>query len=55
VGAEYINLSDYLGGVDLIAEAATSVAGRDRRQPRWASHAIPDDMRQRLQDTLPAP
>jgi putative aminopeptidase FrvX len=55
VGAEYINLSDYLGGVDLIAEAATSAAGRDRRQPRWASQAIPDDMRRRLQDTLPAP
>ena len=55
VGAEYISLSDYLAGVDLIAEAATSVANRDRHQPRWASQAIPDDMRQRLQDTLPAP
>ena len=53
VGAEYISRSDFIGGVDLIAQAATSVAKRDQHRPRWASHSIPDDVRQRLEQTAP--
>ena len=36
VDAEYIRLRDYLGGIDLISEAAVSVARRTRRQGRPA-------------------
>ena len=51
VGAEYISLSDYLAGVDLIAEAAVSAADLDRHRPRWASRSIPDEARRRLSTT----
>ena len=51
VGAEYISLSDYLAGVDLIAEAAISAADLDRLRPRWASRSIPDEVRRRLSAT----
>ena len=51
VGAEYISLSDYLAGVDLIAEAAVSAADLDRHRPRWASRSIPDEARRRLSAT----
>ena len=51
VGAEYISLSDYLAGVDLIAEAAISAADLDRHRPRWTSRSIPDEVRRRLSTT----
>ena len=51
VGAEYISLSDYLAGVDLIAEAAVSAADLHRHRPRWASRSIPDEVRRRLSTT----
>ena len=51
VGAEYISLSDYLAGVDLIAEAAISADDLDRHRPRWASRSVPDEVRRRLSAT----
>ena len=51
VGAEYISLSDYLAGVDLIAEAAVAAADLDRHRPRWASRSVPDEVRRRLSAT----
>lgn len=51
VGAEYIHLSDYLDGVRLIAEAAASVAKRNDSPTRRRMRQVPEDVRQRLQDS----
>jgi putative aminopeptidase FrvX len=51
VGAEYIKLSDYLGGVELIAEAAVSVAKRDDSPIRQRMRQMPDDVRERMRVT----
>ena len=53
VGAEYIALSDFLAGVDLVAEAAASVSRRgNTRTLRWVREAkVPDDVRERLAAT----
>ena len=53
VGAEYIELSDFLGGVDLIAEAAAGVSRRgETRTLRWVKQAgVPDEARERLTAT----
>jgi putative aminopeptidase FrvX len=48
VGAEYIRLSDYLAGVELIAEAAVSVAKRADSPTRRRLREVPEDIRQRL-------
>ena len=47
VDAEYIHLSDYLGGVRLITEAATTAA----TPPDWLSRPVPEDIRTRLQSS----
>ena len=49
VGAEYITLSDFLGGVDLLAEAAVSVSGRDKTPAADRLGPVPDEIRSRLQ------
>jgi len=51
VGAEYIRLADYLGGVELIAEAAVSVAKRSDSRIRRYVREIPEDIRQRMTTT----
>ena len=48
VGAEYIKLSDFLGGVELVYEAAKSVAARDDSPTRRRMRQVPDDVRKRL-------
>ena len=55
VGSEYIELSDFLGGVDLIAEAArgATVGGGPPTSPRAMPH-VPDEVRDRLQATSQA-
>ena len=50
VDAEYIELSDFVGGVELIAEAAAGVSRRgETRTLRWVKEArVPDEVRERL-------
>ena len=51
VDAEYIRLSDYLGGVELLTEAAKSVGARgDSPTFQWL-RKVPDDVRARLEST----
>ena len=45
VGAEHIRLSDYLGGVELLREAAMSVASISERHSRHRLKKVPDDVR----------
>lgn len=51
VDSENISLSDYLGGVELIAEAAISVAQRNESATRQRIREIPEDVRQRMTGT----
>ena len=51
VDAEYIRLDDYLGGVQLIAEAAKGVTQRETPAGRRWIGAVPDDVRRRLEST----
>ena len=51
VDSEYISVSDYLGGVALIAEAAVSVAKRNDSAVRRSIRNIPDDVRERMRGT----
>lgn len=51
VDSEYISVSDYLGGVALIAEAAVSVAKRNDSAVRRNIRSIPDAVRERLRGT----
>lgn len=52
VGAEYIELSDFLGGVDLIVEAAIgSAAGEEAAPGPGTLGQIPDEIRGRLEST----
>ena len=55
VGSEYIELSDFLGGVDLIAEAARggTAGGGPPPSPRALPH-VPNEVRDRLQATSQA-
>jgi putative aminopeptidase FrvX len=48
VGSENISLSDYLGGVELIAESAISVAQRRNSPTRKSLRNIPEDIRERM-------
>ena len=49
VGAEYIHVSDFLGGVELLTEAANSVALRKDR-PTWLGD-VADDVKNRMRAT----
>ena len=51
VDSEYISVSDYLGGVALIAEAAVSVAKRNNSAVRRSIRSIPDAVRERMRGT----
>ena len=51
VDSEYISVSDYLGGVALIAEAGVSVGKRHDSPTRQHIRDIPDDVRGRMRDT----
>ena len=48
VGAEYIRVEDFLGGVDLLTEAALSVSDRSDSPARERVRAVPDDVRERM-------
>jgi len=48
VGAEYIKLSDFLGGVELVYEAAKSVAARGDSPTRRRIREVSDEVRERL-------
>ena len=51
VDSEYISVSDYLGGVALMAEAGVSVGIRHDSPTRQYIRQIPDDVRQRMQES----
>jgi len=51
VEAEYIHVDDYLGGVELLTEAARRVSDRANTAFRQRLREVPSDMRQRMLDT----
>lgn len=51
VDSEYISVSDYLGGVALMAEAGISVGKRRDSPTRRYIREIPDDIRERMRET----
>ena len=51
VDSEYISVSDYLGGVALMAESGVSVGKRHDSQTRRYIREIPDDVRRRMVET----
>ena len=50
VGEEYIRVSDFLGGVELLAEAVMLQGGRDGAPSRLGE--VAGDVRERLRDTV---
>ena len=54
VDSEYISVSDYLGGVALMAEAGISVGKRHDSPTRQYIREIPDDVRERMRETARA-
>ncbi len=53
VDAEYIRLSDFLGGVELVYEAARSVGTRGDSPTRRRMVEVPDEVRARLSGSRP--
>jgi endoglucanase len=51
IEAEYIHVDDYLGGVQLLTEAARRVSDRTNTAFRQRLREVPSDMRQRMLDT----
>ena len=51
VDSEFISVSDYLGGVALMAEAGVSVGKRHDSPTRQYIRQIPDDVRERMRET----
>jgi endoglucanase len=51
IEAEYIHIDDYLGGVELLTEAARRVSDRTNTAFRQRLREVPADMRQRMLDT----
>ena len=51
IEAEYIHVDDYLGGVELLTEAARRVSDRANTAFRQRLREVPSDMRQRMLDT----
>ncbi len=51
VDSEYISVSDYLGGVALMAESGVSVGKRHDSPTRQYIREIPDDVRARMRET----
>ena len=52
IEAEYIHVDDYLGGITLLEEAAHRVADRSNTAFRQRLRQVPDEMSQRLLDTV---
>ena len=48
IGAEYIRLEDFLGGVELLTEAAKSVSKRNDSPTRERLREVPDEIRARM-------
>ncbi len=48
IGAEYIRVEDFLSGVELLTEAAVSVARRHDSPARERVREVPDDIRSRM-------
>ncbi len=48
IGAEYIRVEDFLGGVELLAEAAKCVGRRNDSPARERVREVPDDVRARM-------
>lgn len=53
IGAEYIHRGDFLGGIQLITEAAHRVPDRENTVFRQRLRQVPDDLRERLTSTTP--
>ena len=51
IEAEYIHVEDYVGGVELMVEAARCVADRGNTAFRDRLRQVPEETRQRLRDT----
>ena len=51
IEAEYIHIDDYLGGVELLTEAARRVSDRANTAFRQRLREVPSDLRQRMLDT----
>ena len=51
VGAEYIHVEDFWGGIQLINQAAHSVAARHSSLSWKRLQAVPSDLQQRLVET----
>ncbi len=51
VDAEYIHLSDFLAGIELLEEAAKSVAQRRDSPTRKRLRNVPDDIKKRLEES----
>ena len=51
IEAEYINVNDYLGGIELITEAARRVSDRVNTAFRQRIREVPPNLRQRMLDT----
>ena len=54
IAAEFIHVDDYIGGVELMLEAAHRVEDRANSNFRQRLRQIPEDYRQRLRDTAGA-
>ena len=54
VEAEYINIGDFLGGIQLMTEAAHRVGERENTAFAQRLRRVPDDLRHRLTATRPA-
>ena len=51
IGAEYIRVEDFLGGVELLTEAAKCVGRRNDSPARERVREVPQDIRTRMTDT----
>ena len=51
IEAEYIHIDDYLGGVELLTEAARRVSDRANTAFRQRLREVPPEMRQRMLDS----
>ena len=51
IGAEYIRVEDFLGGVELLTEAAVSVSGRQDSPARARIRETPLEIRDRMMGT----
>ena len=52
IGAEFIRVEDYLGGVELLSEAAVSVSKRNDSPARERVREVPSDVRDRMMGRL---